>query len=156
MACLALAIEHRSEIFMDYCLSSPDDSYPMRSFISVLVGVLGVLLTVTNCIAVAKTLMSGYTFARELMVRQSDVPAQLGALIGETIVGISSRGLFTVLPAMLLYVALAPLRLRQRWFYISAQICSLYFLLLLPFGTLYGIVLLVAIRRRRGEFTASA
>lgn len=123
------------------------------SAVSIIVGAGGIIFTVLNAVAVVRTLMSGYSLTR-VVTRNLTNPAQLSAVIGETLIAVICRGLLAIIPATLLYLALGPLRLRRRWFHTCALICALYFLLLMPFGTIYGVVLLVALRRRRTGFTA--
>ncbi len=131
--------------------SESDSLPPAPSVASFLVGVGGILFAILNAIAVVGTAINGYSLTREAVRRLAD-PAQLAAVIGETIIAVAIIGVLAIIPATLLYLALGPLRLRRRWFYPCALTCALYFLLLMPFGTIYGIVLLVAIRRRRAGF----
>ena len=122
---------------------------PSPSVLPLIVGVVGILFTILNGILVAGSLMNGYTIARHSMDT-----SQLAAVIGETLITVACIGLFAIIPATLLDLAIRQLRLRRRWFYTCALICALYFLLLPPFGTIFGIILLIALRRRRAEFNA--
>ena len=120
----------------------------MKSIASVVVGIVGLCLTLLSCLAVTRTIVAGAQQAAHL----DGGVSRLGGVIGETIVAVSSRGLFAILPALLIYIALVPLRLRERWFYRGAYASSIFFVLVPPFATIYGIVLLIALRRRRGDF----
>lgn len=124
----------------------------MRFIASVVVGIVGLCLALLSCVAVVKTIVVGVSTAQQLMNLSDSGVSRLGVVMGETIVAASSRGLFALLPALLIYIALVHLRLRKRWFYHGAYYSSIYFILVPPFATIYGIVLLIALRRRRGEF----
>ena len=130
-----------------------DTRPPTPSVVALVVGVGGIIFTILNGIAVVRTLMNGYSLTREVARNPTD-PAQLTAVIGETMIAVITQGFLAIIPATLLYLALGPVRLRRRWFHTCALICALYFLLLMPFGTIYGIVLLVALRRRRAVCAA--
>lgn len=133
--------------------SESDSLPPAPSVASFLVGVVGILFTILNGLAVVGVVLNGYSLTRAAVRRLAD-PTELMAVIGETIIAVVSLGFLAIIPAALLYLALGPLRLRRRWFHPCALTCALYFLLLMPFGTIYGIVLLVVLRRRRAGFAA--
>ena len=124
----------------------------MRSISSFVVGIFGLFFALLNCIAVIRTIVAGVTIAQQVMALPDSNVSRLGAVIGETIVAVSSRGLFAILPALLIYIALVPLRLKERWFYRGVYVSSIYFILVPPFATIYGIVLLIALRRKRSDF----
>lgn len=128
----------------------------MKPTASVIVAILGVGFALMDFFAVAKTLYECFANSRQIIALPGADPSQLAAVIGETIIAVVCRGLFAILPASLLYVALVPMRLRAGWFYSCTRIASFYFLLVVPFATVYGIILLIALRRRRSEFIHSA
>jgi len=125
------------------------------SVASTAIAVLGILFVVTNCVAVTKNMVACID-AIMRVTRAGGDPSQAGAVAGEAVIEAVSRivflGLAAIVPATLLYLALVPMRLRARWFYASTLITCLYLLVLLPFGTVSGFVLLAELRRRRGEF----
>lgn len=142
----------QSLIFANNANSIASCPNKMKSIKSVIVALLGLCFVLLSCISVTRTLLNGYSVAQEMSVQVGLEPSRLAAVIGETLIALASLGLIAILPALLLYVALGPMRLRTGWFYSCAFLSSLYFLVLFPFGTIYGIILLVALRRRRGEF----
>lgn len=129
----------------------PSSSNKVRSYISTFIAVLGVLFSLTNFLAMIGVIRNGISQSIVLVLTCGGT-GQLSAVIGETIIAIASLGFLALLPAVLLYIALGPLRLRAKWFYSCTLIASIYFLVMIPFATVFGIVLLVALRRRRGEF----
>jgi CBS domain containing-hemolysin-like protein len=128
----------------------------MRFTASIVIGVIGICLALLNCIAVIRTIAEGFMIAQQVVTIPDSSPSQLAAVIGETIIAVSSRGLFAILPAILIFIALVPLRLRERWFYRGAFASSIYFILVPPFATIFGIVLLILLRRRRSDFREGA
>ncbi|WP_395751761.1 hypothetical protein [Prosthecobacter sp.] len=128
----------------------------MKSAIALTVAILGVLLSMANGYAVLKTTHAGTSAAQAFMRSPAPDPSHLSAIVGETIIAVTSHGFLAIIPATLLYVALAVLRVRQRWFYSCTTVAAIYFLLVPPFATLYGIILLVALRRRKSEFGVPA
>lgn len=126
----------------------------MKSVIAFIVAILGVVLSVTCCSAALKTITEGIDASREVMTLRGADPSQLSAVIGETLIALASRGLLAIVPAVLLYAALAGFRVRSRWFYSCATLAAVFFLFLPPFATIYGIILLVALRRRKSEFAS--
>ena len=124
----------------------------MRYIASIVVGAIGIGFALLNCIAVMRTIAEGITVAQQVMAPRNSNVSLLAAVIGETLVAVSSRGVFAILPALLILIALIPLRLRERWFYRCAFASSIYFVLVPPFATIYGIVLLIALKRRRSDF----
>ena len=129
--------------------STHTNQHRMRFIASIAVGIIGLCLALLSCLAVMRTIVAG---AQQSIALPDHEVSQLGVVIGETIVAVSSRGLFAILPALLIYIALVLLRLRAPWFYRGAYASSIYFILVPPFATIYGIVLFIALRRRRGGF----
>ncbi|MFZ2282166.1 MAG: hypothetical protein WAW39_30500 [Prosthecobacter sp.] len=124
----------------------------MKVAIAFIVSILGLALSLTNCLAVVKTILDGVHSSRVLMNLTAPDPSQLGAIIGETMIAVASHGFLAIVPATLLYVALVGFRIRKGWFYSCTKLAAVYFLFVLPFATAYGIILLVALRRRKSEF----
>jgi hypothetical protein len=124
----------------------------MQTTLAFIVALLGVALSITNCSAVINTILDAIAASRALMNSPSPDPSLLSAVIGETIIAIVCHGLLAIVPAALLYAALAGFRLRQEWFYSCTRVAAVYFLYVPPFATIYGIILLVALRRRKAEF----
>lgn len=123
-----------------------------RSFyMSTYIAVLGILFAMIDGIAVIGVIRNGISLSKEVVL-SSRGTGQLAAVMGETIIAIATLSIFAILPAILFYVALGPMRLRAKWFYSCTLVAGIYFLVLIPFASLFGIVLLVALRRRRSEF----
>ncbi len=76
-------------------------------------------------------------------------PTAMAGVLGEVAITLASRGLFTLIPAALLYVAWVPLRYRPRWFHRAILAAGIYFTQLFPTGTVIGIILLIAVRRNK-------
>lgn len=115
------------------------------------IAVLGILFAMIDGIAVIGVIRNGISLSKEVVLSSRDT-GQLAAVMGETIIAIATLSIFAILPAILLYIALGPMRLRAKWFYSSTLVAGIYFLVLIPFASLFGVVLLVALRRRRSEF----
>jgi hypothetical protein len=126
----------------------------MKAAIAYIVAILGVALSQTNFLAVVHVIVAGVDAVRELVSSPASDPSLLGAVIGETMIAIASHGLWAIVPAALLYAALAGFRVRKGWFYSCTQLAAIYFLFVPPFATVYGIILLVALRRRKSEFAS--
>ncbi|MBN8420564.1 MAG: hypothetical protein J0L73_16730 [Verrucomicrobia bacterium] len=128
----------------------------VKNSIAYLFAILGLALSVTNASAVVNVLWNGIASSRALMSSSEGDPSHLSAIAGETIIAVASHGLLAIVPTALLYMALTGFRLRQRWFYSCARMAAVYFLFVPPFATVYGIILLVALRRRKSEFASNA
>jgi len=115
------------------------------------IAVLGVLFALIDGLAVIGVIRNGLSESKALVLSSAS-SEQLAAVMGETIIAIATLSLFAILPAILLYTALGPMRLRAKWFYSCTWVAGIYFLVLIPFASLFGIVLLVALRRKRSEF----
>lgn len=124
----------------------------MKFITSIVVGIIGIGFTVLNCFSVMRTITEGVMMAKRLTALPTRDASQLSAVIGETVIAVSCCGMLTILPALLIYITLVPLRLRSRWFYRWAFASSIYFILVPPFATILGLILLTALRRRRSEF----
>jgi hypothetical protein len=53
---------------------------------------------------------------------------------------------------ILVLIALLSMRYRAAWFYKSVYVCAIIWLLRIPLGTVLGIILILFLRRHRGEF----
>ncbi len=124
----------------------------MKSHLSAICAVLGIGFVFTSSLAAIRTIVDGISASRQVMSLPGSDPSQLSAVIGETIIAFISRGFIAIIPAMLIYLALVPLRERDQSFYTGARLASYCLLVMFPFGTLCGIILLVMLRRRRLEF----
>lgn len=124
----------------------------MKSHVSFICAILGIGFAFTSGLAGIRTILAGLSAAQQLMMLPSSEPAELTAIIGETIIALTSRGFIAIIPALLIYLALAPFRQREQWFYSCSRLASYCLLILFPFGTICGIILLVMLRRRRAEF----
>ncbi len=124
----------------------------MKSHVSYICAILGIGFAFTSSLAGIRTLVDGVSATRHVMALTGSDPAQLGAIIGETIVAFTCRGIVAIIPAMLIYWALVPFQQREQWFYSCARLASYCLLVLFPFGTICGTLLLVMLRRRRSEF----
>ncbi|WP_395744139.1 hypothetical protein [Prosthecobacter sp.] len=124
----------------------------MKSPFPTICAVLGIGFAFTSTLASLQTLVHGITASRQVAATHGNDPAQLSAVIGETIIALISRGVIAIIPALLLYLALVPLRLRKPWFYSGAHVAACCLLIMFPFGTVCGGMLLVMLRRRRPEF----
>ncbi len=134
--------------------NTPDQGNPLikrSSYISTFIAMIGVLFAIVSCFAVIGTIRNGISQSKIVVLSSGD-PTQLAAVVGETIIGIATLSFLALLPAVLLYIALGPMRLRAKWFYSCTLIASIAFLVMIPFATVCGIILLVALRRRRSEF----
>jgi hypothetical protein len=128
----------------------------LRTSASTVIAVLGVLFALIDGLAVIGVIRNGISQSKAIVMTNGvGNPEQLGAVFGEAIIAIAVLSLFALLPAVLLYLALGPMRLRAKWFYLCTLGAGIYFLVLIPVATIFGIVLLVALRRRRGEFTVN-
>jgi len=121
------------------------------SFIATFVAMLGVLFAMIVALAVTGAIRNGILQSKVVVMSGGD-PTQLGAVIGEIIISIATLSFLALVPAGLLYIALGPMRLRAKWFHSYTLVASIAFLVMIPFATVFGIILLVALRRRRGEF----
>jgi hypothetical protein len=99
-----------------------------------------------------RTIVEGVNAPQHVITLPGSDPTQLAAIIGETIIAFTCRGIIAIIPAILIYLALVPFRQRKQWFYSLARLASYCLLLLFPFGTIFGGILLVMLRRRRPEF----
>jgi hypothetical protein len=126
----------------------------MKSRVSAICAVLGVGFAFTSSLAGIRTIVDGVFASRYVMSLPGSDPAQFGAVIGETIIAFVSRGFIAIIPALLIYLALVPFRQREQWFYSCARLASYCLLILFPFGTICGSILLVMLRRHRTEFAA--
>jgi len=121
------------------------------SYMATFIAMLGILCAMIDALAVMGTIRNGISQSKVVVMSGGD-PTQLSAVIGETIIGIGTLSILALLPAVLLYIALGPMRLRTKWFYSCTSIASIVFLVTIPVATVCGIILLVALRRRRREF----
>jgi hypothetical protein len=119
---------------------------------SITIALLGIIFTVMSCSAVTWAILGEITSLNCISLG-FDNPLDSAVVIGETVIDIIfaniNQGLLAILPATLLYIAFGLMRFRARWFCICTFASSLYFLVLLPFGTVCGIILLVELRRSR-------
>lgn len=66
------------------------------------------------------------------------------------------RGVFSVLPAAMLYTALVATKFRKPWFYYSISCACFFFFTLIPVGSIFGLILFHALRMRKAEFFNSS
>jgi predicted branched-subunit amino acid permease len=124
----------------------------MKSYFSAIFAILGIGLSITGSLAGIRTIVDGVFASWHVITLPGSDPAQLGAIIGESIIAFTCRGIIAVIPAMLIYLALGPFRQRKQWFYSWARLASYCLLILFPIGTICGCILLVMLRCRRSEF----
>lgn len=127
----------------------------MKFTVSAICAILGIAFAITSCIAGVRTIVDGVYASQHVISSPGSDPSQLAAIIGETIIAFVCRGIIALIPAILIYVALVPFRLRKQWFYSGARLASYCLLLLFPLGTICGCIFLAMLRRRRSEFARS-
>lgn len=128
----------------------------MKFYLSVICAILGIGLALFDSAAGIKTIVdAALAIPQQIKVDGVGDPSKLSAIIGEAIIAYVSRGVFAFIPAILIYLALGPLRLRQNWFHQWARIAGWCLVILLPFGSICGCILLVLIRRRKSEFSGN-
>lgn len=124
----------------------------MKSRVSGICAILGIGFAFTGSLAGLRTIWDGVLEARQVISLPSSDPTQLAAVIGEAIIAFVSIGFIVIIPAMLIVLALGPLRQRGYWCYSWSRPASYCLLFLFPFGTVCGTILLVMLRRSRSEF----
>jgi hypothetical protein len=128
----------------------------MKPPILTIFAIFGIALAFSSCLAGIKTIFDAIFSFPELLGKGGvGDPAQLSAIIGEVIISFCSRGVLAVFPALLIYLSLVPLRLRSNWFYQWARLSSFSLLILFPFGSFLGCVLLVLLKRNKSQFKES-
>ena len=124
----------------------------MKSTVSVVFAIHGIVLVFTSILAGMRTIFDGVSASKHVIMLPGTDASQLAAVIGETIIGFTCRGIVSAIPATLIYFALVPFRLRKQWFYMCTRLASYCLLFLFPFGTVCGSILLVMLNHRRSEF----
>lgn len=127
----------------------------MKSRVSAICAILGIGFAFTGSLAGIRTIWAGVLDAWQVISLPSSEPTQLAAVIGEAIITFVSSGFIVIIPAMLIFLALGPFRQRGHWFYSWSRPASYCLLILFPFGTVCGTILLVMLRRSRFEFVRS-
>ena len=79
-------------------------------------------------------------------------PSQLGALIGEALIATFVGMLISLVGAILLLLAVFPMRYRSPWLYWLLILLGSLYLLAAPLGTIIGIVFLLVASTKRQEF----
>ncbi|MBK8035780.1 MAG: hypothetical protein IPK22_01390 [Verrucomicrobiaceae bacterium] len=128
----------------------------MRPFLSALLAALGVCFAALHFAGFMHWLAGSACAFIEVAGQASVSPSELSAGIGENIILFVLRGLFSILPAALLYTVLVATKFRKPWFYYSTYCACLFFFILIPIGSVFGLILFIALRRRKTEFFNSS
>lgn len=122
----------------------------MPKHLPVLLAIAGLALTALHVFDLAQSLAVLVSAAVAGVQETGRLdPAEMGAIMGEAIIIVASRGLFALVPATLLFIAWVPLHYRPRWFHRAILAAGFYFTQLFPIGTVTGILLLVLVRRNK-------
>ena len=122
----------------------------MPKQLPLLVAITGLALTALHAFGLIQALnvliaavMAGVQESGELD------PAEMAGVLGQAAITLSSRGLFTLIPAAILFIAWVPLCYRPRWFHRAILAAGIYFMQLFPAGTVIGVILLMLVRRNK-------
>ena len=122
----------------------------MPKYLPLLLAVVALVLTALHVYDLALAL--GVLVAAAVEGLQGNTepdPTAIGQVVAQVVVTLASRGLYTVIPAVLLYIAWVPLGYRPPWLHRAIVMAGIYFMQLFPSGTVIGAVLLIALRRNR-------